>query len=76
MFAINLGYRERKAYDRMASLFERFSKELKQTAVAREQYADRRFGSVANREEATELVLGAPMGCQAARPKVRSKNRT
>jgi hypothetical protein len=39
LLGVYLGYREKKAYDRMASLFERFPKELKQTAVAREQYA-------------------------------------
>lgn len=39
LLGVYLGYRERKAYDRMASLFERFPRELKQTAVAREQYA-------------------------------------
>ena len=39
LLGVYLGYRERKAYDRMASLFERFPKELKQTAVAIEQYA-------------------------------------
>jgi hypothetical protein len=36
---VYLGYREEKAYDRMVSVFDRFPKELKQTAVAREQYA-------------------------------------
>lgn len=39
LLGVYLGYREKKAYERMASLFERFPKELKQTAVAREQYA-------------------------------------
>src|SRR5215475_1994260 len=39
LLGIYLGYREKKAFDRMASLFERFPKELKQTAIAREQYA-------------------------------------
>ncbi len=39
LLGVYLGYREKKAYDRMASLFERFPRELKQTAVAREQYA-------------------------------------
>jgi hypothetical protein len=39
LLGVYLGYREKKAYDRMASLFERFPTELKQTAVAREQYA-------------------------------------
>jgi len=39
LLGVYLGYREKKAYDRMAALFERFPTELKQTAVAREQYA-------------------------------------
>jgi MAP3K TRAFs-binding domain len=39
LLGVYLGYREKKAYQRMASLFKRFPKELKQTAVAREQYA-------------------------------------
>jgi hypothetical protein len=39
LLGIFLAYRERQAYDRMAFLFERFPKELKQTAVAREQFA-------------------------------------
>lgn len=39
LLGVYLGYREKKAYDRMASLFEKFPKELKQTAVAGEQYA-------------------------------------
>jgi hypothetical protein len=39
LLGVYLGYREKKAYDRMVSLFERLPKELKQTAVAREQYA-------------------------------------
>jgi hypothetical protein len=39
LLGIFLAYRERQAYDRMALLFERFPKELKQTAVAREQFA-------------------------------------
>ena len=39
LLGVYLAYREKKAYQRMASLFERFPKELKQTAVAREQYA-------------------------------------
>jgi hypothetical protein len=39
LLGVYLGYRERKAYDRMASLFERFPTELRQTAVAIEQYA-------------------------------------
>jgi hypothetical protein len=39
LLGIYLGYREKKAYQRMADLFDRFPEELKQTAVAREQYA-------------------------------------
>jgi tetratricopeptide (TPR) repeat protein len=39
LLGVYLGYREKKAYDRMASLFERMPGELRQTAVAREQYA-------------------------------------
>jgi tetratricopeptide (TPR) repeat protein len=39
LLGVYLAYRERKAYDRMVSLFERFPKELKQTAIAIEQYA-------------------------------------
>lgn len=39
LLGVYLGYREKKAYDRMVSLFDRLPKELKQTAVAREQYA-------------------------------------
>ena len=39
LVGVYLAYRERKAYGRMVSLFERFPKELKQTAVAIEQYA-------------------------------------
>ena len=39
LLGVYLGYREKKAYHRMAALFERFPAELKQTAVAREQYA-------------------------------------
>jgi MAP3K TRAFs-binding domain len=39
LLGVYLGYRERKAYDRMVSLFDRFPRELKQTAVAIEQYA-------------------------------------
>jgi hypothetical protein len=39
LLGVYLAYRERKAYDRMVSLFERFPKELKQTAIAVEQYA-------------------------------------
>src|SRR5581483_2464249 len=37
LLGVYLGYRECKAYDRMVSLFERFPRELKQTAVAIEQ---------------------------------------
>jgi tetratricopeptide (TPR) repeat protein len=39
LIGVYLGYREKKAYDRMTSLFKRFPPELHQTAVAREQYA-------------------------------------
>jgi hypothetical protein len=39
LLGVYLGYREKKAYDQMASLYERLPKELKQTAVACEQYA-------------------------------------
>jgi tetratricopeptide (TPR) repeat protein len=39
LLGVYLGYREKKAYQRMAALFEQFPTELKQTAVAREQYA-------------------------------------
>ena len=39
LLGVYLAYRERKAYDRMTSLYERFPRELRQTAVAREQYA-------------------------------------
>ncbi len=39
LIGVYLGYRERKAWNRMTSLFERFPKELKQTAIAIEQYA-------------------------------------
>jgi hypothetical protein len=39
LLGVFLGYREKKAYDRMADLFEKFPGELKQTPVAREQYA-------------------------------------
>lgn len=39
LVGVFLGYREKKAYDRMTALFSRFPTELKQTAVAREQYA-------------------------------------
>lgn len=38
LLGVYLGYRERKAYERMVSLFGRFPRELKQTAVARKQY--------------------------------------
>lgn len=36
---VYLGYRERKAYDKMVALFPKLPKELRQTAVAREQLA-------------------------------------
>jgi hypothetical protein len=39
LLGVYLGYREKKAYDAMASLFQRFPRELKRTTVAREQYA-------------------------------------
>jgi hypothetical protein len=39
LMGVFLGYREKKAYKRMVALFEQFPKELKQTPVAREQYA-------------------------------------
>jgi hypothetical protein len=39
LMGVFLGYRERKAYKNMEALFEKFPKELKQTPVAREQYA-------------------------------------
>jgi hypothetical protein len=39
LLGVFLGYREKKAYDRMVSLYERFPKELNTTAVALEQYA-------------------------------------
>ena len=39
LIGVYLGYREKKAYQRMVSLFGRFPRELQQTAVAREQYA-------------------------------------
>ena len=39
LIGVFLGYREKKAYDRMESLFHKFPKELQQTPMAREQYA-------------------------------------
>lgn len=39
LLGVYLGYREKKAYNRMAALFDRLPKELQHTAVAREQYA-------------------------------------
>jgi hypothetical protein len=39
LLGVYLGYREKKAYGRMRALFDRLPKELKETAVAREQYA-------------------------------------
>lgn len=39
LLGVFLGYREKKAYDKMTALFERFPKELKQTAVSLEQLA-------------------------------------
>ena len=39
LIGVFLGYREKKAYKNMEALFEKFPKELKQTPVAREQYA-------------------------------------
>jgi MAP3K TRAFs-binding domain len=39
LLGVFLGYREKKAYDRMVALFARFPEELKQTPVAREQLA-------------------------------------
>ena len=39
LIGVYLGYREKKAYQRMVSLFHRFPRELQQTAVAREQCA-------------------------------------
>jgi hypothetical protein len=39
LMGVFLGYREKKAYKKMEVLFEKFPKELKQTPVAREQYA-------------------------------------
>jgi hypothetical protein len=39
LLGVYLGYREKKGYERMVSLFARFPKELQHTAVAREQYA-------------------------------------
>jgi hypothetical protein len=39
LLGVYLAYREKKAYERMTSLFERLPVELRQTAVAREQYA-------------------------------------
>lgn len=39
LLGLFLGYREKKAYDKMAALFEKFPNELKQTAVAQEQLA-------------------------------------
>lgn len=39
LLGVFLGYREMKAYDKMAALFDNFPKELQQTAVSLEQYA-------------------------------------
>ena len=39
LIGVFLGYREKKAYQRMVDLFELFPEELKQTPVAREQLA-------------------------------------
>lgn len=39
LIGVFLGYREKQAYAEMVRLFGRFPNELKQTAVAREQYA-------------------------------------
>jgi hypothetical protein len=39
LLGVFLGYREKKAYGRMKTLFDQFPKELRETAVAREQYA-------------------------------------
>jgi hypothetical protein len=39
LVGVFLGYREKKAYSRMVSLFHNFPEELKQTPMAREQYA-------------------------------------
>jgi hypothetical protein len=61
LLGIYLGYREKKAYARMASLFELFPKELRQTAVAREQYAlalnrlAENAAKAANADEADQL---------------------
>lgn len=61
LLGIYLGYREKKAYGRMASLFKRFPKELQQTAVACEQYAlalnrlAEDCAQVGKRDEADEL---------------------
>ena len=57
LLGVYLGYREKKAYDRMAALFKRFPKELQQTAVAREQYAlalNRLAENAAKAERASE----------------------
>jgi tetratricopeptide (TPR) repeat protein len=61
LLGLFLGYREKKAYERMVSLFDRFPKELKQTAVACEQYAlalnrlAELSAKAGKREEADEL---------------------
>jgi tetratricopeptide (TPR) repeat protein len=39
LVGVFLGYREKKAYARMVSLFDKFPVELKQTPMGREQYA-------------------------------------
>jgi hypothetical protein len=39
LIGVFLAYREKKAYDRMVALFERFPKELQDAAIAREQCA-------------------------------------
>jgi hypothetical protein len=39
LVGVFLGYREKKAYARMTSMFQHFPEELKQTPMAREQYA-------------------------------------
>jgi len=61
LLGLFLAYREKKAYERMVSLFERFPRELKQTAVACEQYAlalnrlAELSAKAGKREEADEL---------------------
>jgi hypothetical protein len=71
LLGVFLGYREKKAYARMKALFDQFPKELKETAVAREQYAlalNRLAEQTGQAAEAEDLRRGALSAIDAIPP--------